>query len=174
MTLLAESSTPETHAAVAAHPNTPAAVLGRLAADYPTEVLGNPALNLLRLAHPGLLDGWPTEGVLNMVASPQAPSWLRRSALTHADARLQVAVAAHPVLNAHELMGLAHHPLWKVRARVAARPDLSPELIEVLLQDTDYGVRLVLAGRADLQPDAVERLKQDVSLLVRQAMAQRE
>lgn len=173
LTLLAEQPSREVRAAVAIHPNTPAAVLGRLAADYPAEVLGNPALSLLRLAHPGLLDGWPADAALNLVAQPSAPDWLRRSALAHADARFQVALAGHPALNAAELEQLAQHPVWKVRARVAARPALSPELLETLLSDPDYGVRLVLAARADLPPNAVDLLGQDASLLVRQAMRQR-
>ncbi len=173
LTLLAEHSSSRTRAAVAAHPNTPAAVLGPLAADHPAEVLGNPALKLLRLAQPGLLERWPSDAVLALVAQPQAPDWLRRHALAHADTRFQVAVAAHPALNAEEIHQLVRHPLWKVRARVAARPDLSPEVLGALLGDGDYGVRLVLAARADLHPQAVEVLRRDISLLVRQAVAQR-
>ncbi|WP_081994774.1 hypothetical protein [Deinococcus radiopugnans] len=174
LALLAKQPSSETRAAVAAHPNTPAAVLGRLAADYPAQVLANPALGLLRLAHPGLLEGWPTEAVLSLVAQPQAPVWLRRYGLAHADARFQVAVAGHPALSAAELEQLARHRVWKVRARVAARPDLSPELLAGLLGDSDYGVRLVLASRPDLSPDTLEQLRRDSSLLVRQAMAQRQ
>ncbi len=173
LTMLSEQPSPEIRAAVAGHPNTPAALLGRLAADYPAQVLGNSALSLLRLAHPGLLEGWPTDTVLNLVAQPQAPDWLRRYALAHADPRFQVAVAGHPVLTLEEVRQLARHTLWKVRARVAARPDLSLELLTLLLGDPDYGVRLVLAARADLPPDATERLSRDASLLVRQAMRQR-
>ena len=149
------------------------AVLGRLAAEHPAQVLDNPALSLLRLAHPGLLEGWPAGAVLSLVAQPQAPGWLRRYGLAHADARFQVAVAGHPALSAAELEQLARHRVWKVRARVAARPDLSPDLLAGLLGDADYGVRLVLASRSDLPPSAAEQLGQDVSLLVRQAMAQR-
>lgn len=170
---LAEQTSPAVRAAVAAHPNTPAAVLGRLAAEYPAQVLGNPALSLLRLAQPGLLDAWPRETVLTLVALPQAPAWLRQHALGHADARFQVVVAAHLALAPPEMERLARHPLWRVRARVAARPDALPELLESLLQDRDYGVRLVLAARPDLPPAAAERLRRDGSLLVRQAVAQR-
>ena len=173
LTRLAEQASPTVRAAVAAHSNTPAPVLGRLAAEYPAQVLGNPALSLLRLAQPGLLEGWPSETVLRLVALPQAPAWLRQHALAHADARFQVVVAAHPALTPPEMGRLARHPLWRVRARVAARPDALPELLESLLQDSDYGVRLVLAARPDLQPAAVERLRRDASLLVRQAVAQR-
>lgn len=173
LALLADEAAPAVRAAVAAHPNTPAAVLGRLAADSPAEVLGNPALNLLRLAHPGLLESWPTDAVLRLVAQPIAPDWLRRYALTHADARFQVTVAAHPALDGGELHRLARHPFWQVRARVAARPALSPELLTELLGDADYGVRLVLASRPDLPADAAEQLRRDGSLLVRQAMGQR-
>jgi len=158
---------------VAGHPNTPAAVLGHLAADHPAEVLGNPALKLLRLAQPDLLERWPADAVLTLAAQPQAPDWLRRYALAHADVRFQVAVAAQDALDARTLQQLVRHPIWKVRARVAARPELSPEVLGTLLQDGDYGVRLVLATRTDLSPEAVELLRQDASLLVRQAIAQR-
>ncbi|WP_162176641.1 hypothetical protein [Deinococcus frigens] len=173
LTLLAEQSPPEVRAAVAAHPNTSAAVLGRLATDYPAEVLSNPALSLLRLAHPGLLEGWPVDAVSNLVAQPQAPDWLRRYALAHPDARFQVAVAGHPELSATELELLARHPIWQVRARVAARTDLPPQWLATLVSDPDYGVRLVLAARADLPTPVLEILEKDSSLLIRQALTQR-
>ena len=171
--LLAAQPSSRARAAVAGHPNTPAAVLGHLAADHPAEVLGNPALKLLRLAQPDLLERWPSDAVLTLVGQPQAPDWLRRYALAHADARFQVAVAAHPALDTRTLKQLVRHPIWKVRAQVAARLEISPEVLGTLLQDGDYGVRLVLAARVDLSPEAVELLRRDASLLVRQAMAQR-
>ncbi|WP_240319266.1 hypothetical protein [Deinococcus wulumuqiensis] len=59
LTRLAASPDAALRASVAAHPNTPPPVLAELGAEFPAEVLGNPALPLLRLAQPGLLAGWP-------------------------------------------------------------------------------------------------------------------
>lgn len=173
LTRLSAQPSTDVRAAVAAHPNTPAAVLGRLAAEFPAEVLGNPALSLLRLAQPGLLAGWPTGAVLELVRQPALPDWLRNYALAHADARFQVALAGHPALNPRDLDRLARHPNWKVRGRLGVRPDFCAQLLSRFLHDPDYGVRLVLAARADLPPDAVNVLSRDGSSLVRRVLARR-
>lgn len=159
-------------AAVAAHPNTPAATLGHLAAEFPTEVLGNPALPLLRLAHTRLLSTWPREGLLRLLQQEAAPAWLRRFALHSQYVEVQVALASHPALTEQELAQLAKHSAWLVRARIAARPALSREMLAQLTHDPDYGVRLALATREDLPPSSVEILRRDSSRFVRQVLEQ--
>lgn len=157
-------------AAVAAHPNTPGAVLGTLAADFPAEVLGNPALNLLRLAQPALLEGWPRAGVLRLTAHPLAPEWLRRHAIRQAHPDYPVALAQNPALDDAEVTRLAAHRAWQVRARIAARPTLPPGVLTTLAADPDYGVRLYIAARSDLPEAITQQLSDDPSLYVRQVL----
>ena len=74
---LANHEDADIRAGVAAHPNTPAELLGELAAEFPSEVMSNLALPLLRLAHPNLLKDWPDAALLALLRLPQAPDWLR-------------------------------------------------------------------------------------------------
>ncbi|GHF47438.1 hypothetical protein HNQ07_002786 [Deinococcus metalli] len=169
---LARQDAPDVRAAVAAHPNTPPHVLSALAPEFPGEVLGNPGLPLLRLAHPGLVLEWPRATQLILIRHARAPRWLRRYALTHAQSDYQVALATNPALEAETVAVLAAHPAWQVRARIAARPDLPAALIEALAADPDYGVRMYIAARADLPESGVARLRRDSSVFVRQVLEQ--
>lgn len=157
-------------AAVAGHPNTPAFLLARLAPEFPCEVLGNPALPLLRLAQPQLLSRWPREALLALLGLPDPPEWLRRQARASAHVEVQVALAELPSLSRSEIAALAQHPAWLVRARIAARADLPAELLRDLTRDTAYGVRLALAYRPDLPPSSAEQLRHDPSRFVRQVL----
>lgn len=158
--------------AVAAHPNTPPDVLRTLAPTCPGEVLGNPGLPLLRLAHPRLIFDWPRDTQLALIRHALAPRWLRRFAMTHAQSDFQVALATNLALNAEDVAALAQHGAWQVRARIAARPELPPALIEALSADPDYGVRMYIAARADLPESGVARLRRDSSVFVRQVLEQ--
>ncbi|WP_155864565.1 hypothetical protein [Deinococcus ficus] len=169
---LSLSADPAVRAAVAVHPNTTPYILGTLAADFPAEVLRNPALPLLRLANPRFMTGWPQAGLIALVRHPDAPAWLRALALTHPRTEYQVAVASHPALTAAERAQLAAHPAWLVRARIAARPDTPPDLLDAFAHDPDYGVRLAAASRPDLPERSVAALLSDPSRLVQQVMRQ--
>ncbi|WP_135228243.1 hypothetical protein [Deinococcus fonticola] len=159
-------------AAVAAHPNTPAELLGQLAAEFPAEVLGNLAWPLLRLAQPNLLKAWPEAAVIALLRLPQAPEWFRHHAAKSDSLELQVALARHPALSPAEIDQLARHSAWVVRARIAARTDVSAELLHTLAHDPDYGVRLALASRSDLPASSVAALRRDPSHFVRQVIEQ--
>lgn len=159
-------------AAVAAHPNTPAAVLRDLAPDFPGEVLGNLALPLLRLAQPRLVQDWPRATLLRLIRHELAPDWLRRFAQVHPRSEFQVALATNALLDDAELVELAAHTAWQVRAKIAARPELPPDVLTALAADADYGVRLYVAARQDLPQSSVERLRRDTSVFVRQVLEQ--
>lgn len=169
---LALQRDPAARAGVAAHPNTPAPVLAQLARDYPAEVLSNPALLLLRLAHPRMLQSWPHDSLLALIRQPSAPDWVRQHALRSGNTELLVALASHPTLTPEEFTQLSTHPAWLVRARIAARHDLTPDTLHHFAQDPDYGVRLALASRADLPAQSVELLRGDPSRFVRQVLEQ--
>lgn len=166
LTRLADSPDPATRRAVAAHPNTPAPVLGRLGAEFPDEVLANPALPLLRLAEPGLLRGWPAVTLERMTAAPGVPDWLLTLAAQHAKIDVQLAAVTRPALPPAALQALAESPFWTIREYVARKPSLPPEVLRWLALDADYGVRLTIAGRADLPPDLRETLRRDPHPLV--------
>ncbi len=170
--LLVSSYTRDQHvlAAVARHPNAPASLLARLAADFPAEVLSNPALPLLRLAQPQLLSHWPREALLALLRLPQLPGWVRQQTFHSPAVEVQVALATLPQLSEAELLRLSQHPSWLVRARVAARDDLPGHILHDLLNDRAYGVRLALAYRSDLPEAGRERLAHDSSRFVRQAL----
>lgn len=163
----------EVRAAVAAHPNTSPYILGLLAAEFPAEVLNNPALPLLRLADPGLLSHWPEMSLLALVRQTDAPAWLRRQVLSHPKVELQVALASHPALTVEEMGGLKDHPSWLVRARLAAREDLPGALLDTLAEDRHYAVRLAVVSRADLPTEDQSRFLADASRFVRQEVLRR-
>lgn len=160
-------------AAVAAHPNTAPYILGTLAAEFPAEVLSNPALPLLRLADPRLTHRWPDTAFLALVRQPQAPAWVRRQALAHPKTEIQVALASHPKLTLDEVQALAHHQSWLVRARVAAREDLIHTLLEELAADSHYAVRLAVASRCNLSRERIGLFLTDTSRFVRQEAMRR-
>lgn len=164
---LARTGTPEMQAAVAAHPNAPAWLLGELGEHWPAEVLGNPALPLLRLADPQLLRHWPARTVERLAAPPDTPAWLIRQAARHPVIDVQLAVVVHADLPGDVLETLATSPFWTIREYVARKMGLSPALLHTLARDVDYGVRLTVAGRTDLPEEVRLQLGQDAHPLVR-------
>lgn len=160
-------------AAVAAHPNTAPFILGTLAAEFPAEVLRNPALPLLRLADPLLTHRWPDAALLALVRQNQAPNWVKKQALEHSKKVLQVALAWQANLTDLEMQILAHHSSWLVRARIAARNDLSPALLDELSKDSHYAVRLAVASRPDLPAESIQAFLTDPSRFVQQEARRR-
>ena len=166
LTRLAASPDPAQRAAAARHPNTPAPVLATLGAEFPAEVLGNPALPLLRLAEPGLLGRWPARTLEVLAASPEAPDWLVRLAAAHRVIDGQLAAVTRHDLPPGVLGRLAESEFWTIREYVARKPVLPGPVLARLAKDEDYGVRLTVAGRPDLPPDLREVLRRDPHPLV--------
>ncbi|WP_309572879.1 hypothetical protein [Deinococcus sp.] len=160
----------QVRAAVAAHPNSTPYSLGTLAAEFPVQVLSNPALPLLRLAQPGLILRWPVIALLALLRQTTAPAWLFRQVQRHHSVEVQVALARHPQLPADMVRALATHPAWLVRARIATRPDLPCALLDGLLHDPDDSVRLAVASRGDLGAGERAALGRDPSRFVQQTL----
>lgn len=156
--------------AVARHPNTPAEVLGQLAADFPEAVIGNPALPLLRLAQPKEIQSWSGLALSRLSAVEAAPEWIQELAMRHPDPQAQWAVAGRAQLSPERLRQLAGRREWQLRSAVAPHPDLPADLWPVLAADPDYGVRLSLAARTDLPPEVLKVLHHDPHPLVRRRL----
>ena len=167
LTRLSRQPSKELREAVARHPNTPAEVLGQLAADVPAAVLNNPALPLLRLAQMAQIQAWSGLALARLTALDAAPEWLQELAMRHPDPQAQWAVAGRVSLSAARLRQLATRREWQLRAAVAPHPDLPADLLPALAVDSDYGVRLSLAARADLPPEVLKVLQRDPHALVR-------
>ena len=167
LTRLAREPSPQLREAVARHPNTPAEVLGQLAADFPGAVIGNPALPLLRLAQMRQIQSWSGRTLARLAAVEAAPEWLQELAMRHPDPQAQWAVAGRAQLSAERLRQLAARREWQLRAAVAQHPGLPAELLGVLAADPDYGVRLSLAAHPALPPEVLRTLQQDAHPLVR-------
>ncbi|MGX9685616.1 hypothetical protein ACTQ9L_00470 [Deinococcus wulumuqiensis] len=163
---LAHSPDAAVRAAVAAHPNTPPPVLAELGAEFPAEVLGNPALPLLRLAQPGLLAGWPAHTLEALTTVPGAPDWLLRLAAAHEKIDVQLAAVTRSELPGDVLERLSRSPFWTIREYVARKPQLPPGVLAHLARDLDYGVRLTVANRPGLPPDLRHLLRRDPHPLV--------
>ncbi|MFC3831883.1 MULTISPECIES: hypothetical protein [Deinococcus] len=156
--------------AVAAHPNTSPDILGTLAGDFPAEVLGNPALPLLRLAQPGLLLRWPVPALLALLRLQDAPLWLLNLMQRHPGIEVQVALASHTRLGTDAVEALSRHPAWLIRARIAARPQVPRHVLQRLAGDPDDSVRLAVACRADLDAGERAALRHDPSRYVQQTL----
>lgn len=162
LTRLAREPSPQVRGAVARHPNTPAEVLGQLAADFPEAVIANPALPLLRLAQMNQIQSWSGRTLARLAAVDAAPEWLR-----HSDPQAQWAVAGRAQLSPERLRQLATWREWQLRAAVAQHPGLPADLLGALAADSDYGVRLSLAAHPALPPEVLKKLQQDPHPLVR-------
>jgi Leucine rich repeat variant len=158
LTLLSQSPDTGLREAVARHPNTPPEVLGVLGEYHPQAVLDNPALTLLRLAHPGLLGSWSGETVAQLTALPDAPIWVQDAALRHRELPPRLAVAERVDLSEQHLRNLACNAEWQLREAMARRRELGSDLVEMLALDDDYDVRKAVAARELLPTHLLERL----------------
>lgn len=147
-------------------------MLGELAAQFPAEVLGNPALLLLRLAHPQLLGQWPDQALIALASLPNASEWVLRQVLTHPRADVQLAVATRPDLSPALLNEVARSRFWTIRERVTHKAEVELALLLQLARDEDYGVRLSLASRPHLPPEVCRVLAQDTHPLIRNLFAE--
>ncbi|WP_415789504.1 hypothetical protein [Deinococcus saxicola] len=171
LTRLAHSITaPHLLEAVARHPNTPATLLGELAARYPEAVLDNPALALLRLAHGQQIRMWTGLAVSRLAAVDAAPEWVQELAMRHPEPQARWAVAGRARLSQERLKQLAGRREWQLRAAVAQHPDLTADLIEQLSTDAEYSVRLSLSARPGLPPEVLNRLRTDPHPLIRRRL----
>ncbi len=175
--------------AVAKNPNTPEAVLSRLAALYPEAVLENPVLDWLRFENPAWFEQLPTyasfallgakscpsgwleaaerlgiEAQLAALRNPNLPASLLKNWLGNAEARVADAILGH-VANSHQAKPMSLHELERnselFKDVLAAGLALEPEVLAVLAADYDTELRTFVAMRPDLSDTVLEMLAFD-------------
>ena len=90
---LSHSSDKPTRQGVASNPNTPTETFVKLGQQFPKEFLANPALDLLLLENPGLMEQVPQSLLIRLVKQADCPSSMLNWAASHENAKVQMAVA---------------------------------------------------------------------------------
>lgn len=90
---LSHSSDKATRQAVAANPNTAPETLVRLGQQFPKEFLANPALDLLLMINPALMEEVPDAFLIRVLKQSDCPASLLTWAAGHSEAKVQLAVA---------------------------------------------------------------------------------
>ena len=89
---LSHSTDKATRRRVVGNPNTPAEVYVYLGRQFPREFLANPALDLLLMINPGLMEEVPEALLIRLLKHADCPSSLLAWAAGHAQAKVQLAV----------------------------------------------------------------------------------
>jgi hypothetical protein len=118
---LSHSSDKATRQAVASNPNTPPPTLVRLGQQFPKEFLANPALDLLLMVSPDLIEQAPEAFLIRLLKQADCPASLLDWAASHSEAKVQLAVAmnAKAPEQALEKLLASKHPsvLETIRSR---------------------------------------------------------
>ncbi len=93
LTELARSQDKATRKAVAANPNTPADVLLKLGAEFPTQLVENPVFSLLLLENPNLVAEIPLPTLRSILRLDNVPQFILEQAAHKADVEVQLALA---------------------------------------------------------------------------------
>ncbi|RIH76450.1 HEAT repeat domain-containing protein [Meiothermus hypogaeus] len=169
---LASRPEAEIRRAVAANPNTPEAVLWRLAVHFPEAVLGNPVLDLFLLVNANWLAELPGYARLRLLGSPEASSHFLRWAVREGDYGAVLSVLRNPQAPLELVEALTDHALPGVTEAARLHVGFESEPLEAALGwcevDMDYLElrQMVLLGmtpawlapRLALEPDPSLRL----------------
>jgi len=158
-------------AAVAGNPNTAPALLFELASGFPGEVVRNPAVFLLLLEDPALLEKIPDHALRAILAHPEAPvAWLGL-AVERPEAWIRWLVAASPRTPPDVLARLAGNADATTRIAVAANPRTPVALLARFARTEDdagptlFALRRAVAGNPSAPLPTLEHLASDPTLL---------
>ncbi|MEN9418050.1 MAG: hypothetical protein RI988_1670, partial [Pseudomonadota bacterium] len=131
---LSHSSDRATRSRVAANPDTPAADILRLGQQFPKEILANPALDLLLLENPALMEHVPESLLVRLLKQAGCPASLLTWAAARPEVKVQLAVAMNssaPAAALERLRQSSHEAVVEAtRARGGAiAPDADPEKV---------------------------------------------
>jgi predicted DNA-binding WGR domain protein len=103
---LSHCSDAATRRNVASNPNTPPETFIKLGQQYPKEFLANPALDLLLMIQPTLMEEVPQALLIRLLKQDDCPSSLLTWAASHTQAKVQLAVAMNAKAPEHALAKL--------------------------------------------------------------------
>ncbi|MCX7782167.1 MAG: hypothetical protein N2318_00810, partial [Meiothermus sp.] len=175
---LASRPEAEVRRAVAGNPNTPEAVLWRLAVHFPEVVLCNPVLDLLWLVNANWLAEMPGYARQRLLACPQAPTHLLRWVVREGDPGALLSVLQNPVAPREWVEALTDHPLPAVAEAARLHTGLETEPLEAALgwceADLDYLElrQMVLLGMAP--PWLAPRIAREPEPALRLALLEQE
>ena len=119
---LSHSSDKGTRQAVAANPNTPPETYVRLGQQFPKEFLANPALDLLVMMNPALMDEVPESLLVRLLKQADCPDSLLVWAAAHWPKKVQLAVAMNAGAPEQALQRLRESKHQAVREAVQIKP----------------------------------------------------
>lgn len=124
---LSHSSDKATRQAVAANPNTPPETYVRLGQQFPKEFLANPALDLLLLINPALMDEVPEALLVRLLKQVDCPTTMLTWAAAHWREKVQLAVAMNAAAPEQALQRLRESRYPAVRQAVEVKPRTTSE-----------------------------------------------
>jgi len=124
---LSHSSDKATRQAVAANPNTPPETYVRLGQQFPKEFLANPALDLLLLINPALMDEVPEALLVRLLKQVDCPTTMLTWAADHWREKVQLAVAMNSAAPEQALQRLRESRYPAVRQAVEVKPSTTSE-----------------------------------------------
>lgn len=117
---LSHSSDKATRQSVAGNPNTPPEAIVRLGQQFPKEFLANPALDLLLMVNPALMEQVPEALLVRLLKQADCPASLLTWAAGHQQAKVQLAVAMNASAPEQALEKLRSSPHASVQDAVMA------------------------------------------------------
>ncbi|MFM9991827.1 MAG: hypothetical protein ACKVOY_10390 [Burkholderiaceae bacterium] len=136
---LSHSSDKATRQAVAANPNTPPETYVRLGQQFPKEFLANPALDLLLLINPALMDEVPDALLIRLLKQVDCPTTMLNWAAAHWREKVQLAVAMNAAASEQALQRLRESRYPAVRGAVEFKPSSTSE--QDPEREFDYAIR---------------------------------
>jgi hypothetical protein len=124
---LSHSSDKATRQAVAANPNTPSETFVRLGQQFPKEFLANPAMDLLLMINPSLMDEVPEALLVRLLKQVDCPTIMLTWAAVHSSEKVQLAVAMNAAAPEQALLRLRESRYAAVRMAVEVKPSTPSE-----------------------------------------------
>ena len=138
---LSHSSDKATRQAVTGNPNTPPETFIRLGQQFPKEFLANPALDLLLLVNPALMDEVPDALLIRLLKQADCPGSLLTWAASQWGEKVQLAVAMNANAPEQALQRLRDSEHQAVREAVRVKPSTK------LLQDPEQAFEQAVRKR---------------------------
>ena len=127
---LSHSSDKATRQSVAGNPNTAPEIYVKLGQQFPTEFLANPALDLLLMVNPALMEEVPQALLIRLLKQADCPVSLLSWAAGHSQAKVQLAVTMNTKVPEEALAKLRasqHASVLEAVSAAQGNPDLAQD-----------------------------------------------